>query len=224
MYTRFVLKSTPKEIGDLFQIQEPFEWKPRYNVAPSQTIPVVTHTLEEKKRQLKLLQWGFVASWSQGGRLLANVRCEEIDEKPILAESFEKWRCLIPVDGFYEWRHEAQETRPYYYRLKSRQPFALAGLWAPQKLEEQTREVCAILTTNPNEIVRVIRDRMPVIVEKKDFDTWLDSEVRDFRVINRLFRPFDALKMECYQVNGWVNMLNHDGEKCIEPCDEPDRL
>ncbi len=224
MYTRFALKSSPKYIGELFQVEQLVEWNPRYNVSPSQTIPVVTHTLEEKKRILKLLHWGFVASWSQGGRLLANIRCEEIGERPILEESFEKWRCLIPVDGFYEWRHEAKETQPYYFRLKNRQPFALAGLWAPQKLAEETREVCAILTTTPNEVVRVIHDRMPVILEKKDYDVWLDSEVRDFRVISRLFRPFDAEKMEGFQVSGWVNILTHDGEKCIERSDETDSL
>ncbi|HJT23334.1 MAG TPA: SOS response-associated peptidase family protein [bacterium] len=99
MCSRFVLKSPPKTIANLFKLEKAVDWKPRYNVAPSNIIPVVTRDLDRKGRELKLLQWGFVASWIQGGRLLVNVQSENIGEKPILQESFEKWRCLIPVDG-----------------------------------------------------------------------------------------------------------------------------
>src|SRR5277367_3804186 len=108
MCSRFVLKSPPKDIANLFKLEKSVDWKPRYNVAPSQLIPAIVHPLEDKKRDIRLLQWGFMASWTQGGRLLINVQSENIDEKPILQESFEKWRCLIPVDGFYEWRHQAK--------------------------------------------------------------------------------------------------------------------
>src|SRR5258708_32178965 len=131
MCSRFVLKSSAKAIASLFKTEQVSEWKPRYNVAPSQKIPAIVRSLENPKREMKLLQWGFVASWAQGGRLLVNVQSENISTKPILQESFEKWRCLIPVDGFYEWRHEAKETKPYFIRMRTEQPFALAGLWAP---------------------------------------------------------------------------------------------
>lgn len=209
----------------MLQLEKALDWKPRYNVAPSQKIPAVIRPLEKKQREMKLLQWGFVASWTQGGRLLVNVQSENIGEKPLLAESFEKWRCLIPVDGFYEWRHEARETRPYYIRMKDRQPFALAGLWAPQKLEDKTLEVCAILTTTPNEVVRVVHDRMPVIVSPRYYDLWLKSEdVRDFREIEKLFRPYPAEGMEACQVSAWVNNVAHDDEKCIEPSNEPETM
>jgi putative SOS response-associated peptidase YedK len=85
-------------------------------------IPGVIRPLENKKREFRMLRWGFVATWTQGGRLILNVQSEEINEKPLFTESFEKWRCLIPVDGFYEWRHEAKETRPYYIRMKDDKP------------------------------------------------------------------------------------------------------
>jgi putative SOS response-associated peptidase YedK len=225
MCSRFVLKSPPKAITNLFKLEKAIDWKPRYNIAPSQKIPAVIKTMENKKSEMKLLQWGFVASWTQGGRLLVNIQSENIREKPILEESFEKWRCLIPVDGFYEWRHQAKETHPYFIQMKDRRPFALAGLWCPQKLEDKTLEVCAVLTTTPNETVRVVHDRMPVIVDPKHYDTWLNSDdVRDFRAIERLFRPYPAEEMEAYQVSAWVNNVTHDDEKCVEPSREPETL
>lgn len=225
MCSRFVLKSPPQAIANLFKLEKAVDWKPRYNVAPSVKIPAAVRTLENKKREVKLLQWGFVASWTQGGRLVVNVRAEEIEEKPLFQESFEKWRCLIPVDGFYEWRNVAKETHPYYFQMKDKKPFALAGLWATQKTEEGTVESCSILTTSPNETVRAVHDRMPVIVDPKYHDLWLDSQdLRDFKEIKKLFEPFPAGKMETYQVGAWVNNVAHDDPKCIEPSSEPETL
>jgi putative SOS response-associated peptidase YedK len=225
MCSRFVLKSSSQAIANLFKVETALDWKPRYNVAPSQKIPVIIHPLEDKKRTLKLARWGFVASWTQGGRLLVNVQSESVDEKPLLRESFEKWRCLIPVDGFYEWRHAAHETRPYFFQMKKKQPFALAGLWAPQEVDGKTVESCTILTTNPNETVRAVHDRMPVIIDPADHGKWLDSEdVRDFRALKKLFKPYPANKMEAYQVGSWVNNAFHDDAKCMEASREPETL
>ena len=218
MCSRFALKSRPKAIANLFKLEQTLDWKPRYNISPSQKIPVVTRTFENKNREMKFLQWGFMASWMQGGQLLINVQSENINKKPILQESFEKWRCLIPVDGFYEWRHEAKETCPYYIRMKNDRPFALAGLWAPRNVNGQTMDSCVILTTTPNETVRAIHERMPVVVNPSDFNLWLDSMgVRDFKKIQRLFRPFPAEGMEAYEVDYWVNDTLHDDPRCIEP-------
>jgi putative SOS response-associated peptidase YedK len=225
MCSRFVLKSPPKTISNLFKLEKTIDWNPRYNIAPSQKIPAITRPLENKKREIKLLHWGFVASWTQGGRLLVNIQSENIREKPILEESFEKWRCLIPVDGFYEWRHQAKETYPYYFQMNDQQPFALAGLWAPQKIDDHTLEVCAILTTTPNDAVRAVHDRMPVIVSPKHYDLWLNSDdVRDFKEIEKLFEPYPAYEMKGYQVSSWANHVAHDDEKCIEPSSEPETL
>jgi putative SOS response-associated peptidase YedK len=224
MCSRFALKSTPKAIADLFKLEKAVEWKPRYNVTPSQLIPAVIHPLENRKREMKLLNWGFVASWMQGGRLLVNAQSEHIQEKPILRESFEKWRCLIPVDGFYEWRHEARETKPYFIRMKRDRPFALAGLWAPQEFDGKKVDSGVILTTKPNETVRAIHERMPVIVDEKDFKLWLDSDIHDFEQLERLFEPYPAKEMEAFEVSYWVNDTFHDDPRCIEPFQEPGTL
>jgi len=225
MCSRFALKTPASALAQLFHLEKAVEWKSRYNLAPSQSIPAVIHPLENKKREMKLLHWGFVASWHQGGRLLVNARSEDLGDRPILRESFEKWRCLIPVDGFYEWRHEARETKPFYIRMKDGKPFALAGLWAPQTFHGQTEESCVILTTGPNEVVRVIHERMPVIVDSGDFKLWLDSkDVRDFESIEKLFKPFDADRMEAYEVDNWVNDTQHDDPRCLTPFQNPETL
>jgi len=225
MCCRFALKSSPQAISNLLNVEKAVEWKPRYNVAPSQKIPAAVHRLENKNREIKLLQWGFVAPWTESNRVLVNIRSEEIDEKPLFQDSFENRRCIIQVDGFYEWRHQGKETRPYFFRMKKNQPFALAGLWASQEMEGEKIEVCAILTTTPNEVVRVIHNRMPVIVDPGDFDTWLDSkDVNDSRAIEKIFRPYPANKMEFYQVGPWVNNAFHDDPKCLERSMEPETL
>jgi len=225
MCSRFALKSPPSTLAKLLHLEKALDWKPRYNLAPSQMIPAVVNPLENEKREMKLLRWGFVASWHQGGRLLINARSEDLADRPILKESFEKWRCLVPVDGFYEWRHEARESKPFYIRMKDGQPFALAGLWAPQTFHDQTAESCVLLTTSPNEVVRVVHERMPVIIAPEDFKLWLDSkDVRDFEKIQKLFKPFGADKMEAYEVDNWVNDPQHDDPRCLEPFQNPETL
>lgn len=225
MCSRYVLKSKPADISSLFKTEKALDWKPRYNIAPSQKIPAFVRTLDHKAHEFKLLQWGFFAPWAQGGRLLVNVQSEEIREKPIFAEFFEKWRCLIPADGFYEWRHQAKETRPFYFQMADERPFAFAGIWSQQKVEGETVEVCAILTTQPNETVRAVHDRMPVILDPKDFDLWLNSEdVRDFERIERLFQPFSAGRMKSHAVGSIVNKMGHEGPDCIKPANEPETL
>jgi len=224
MCSRFVLKTPAPAIAKLFNLEKIQDWKPRYNIAPSQMIPALVHPLENKKRELKMLQWGFVASWTQGGRLVVNVQSEEVGEKPLWQESFEKWRCLIPLDGFYEWRHQAKETHPYYFQMKNHKPFALAGIWATQKMEGETREVCAILTTHPNDAVRAVHDRMPVILNSKQFDLWMDPDLRDFRAIGEILKPYPTEEMEAYQVGAWVNNVLNDDEKCIQPSNDPETI
>ena len=224
MCSRFVLKSPSQALANMFKLERAVDWNPSYNVAPSHKIPAVIRPLENK-REMKLLQWGFIASWSQGGRLLINVQSENIGESPILEESFEKWRCLIPVDGFYEWRHQAKETHPFYFQMKDKKPFALAGLWAPQKMEDKVVNVCAILTTTPNDAVRVVHDRMPVILDPKHYDLWLESDyVKDFKENSKLFQPYAGEKMEGYQVGAWVNKVTNNDPKCMEPSNEPETL
>lgn len=225
MCSRFALKSPPADLSAFLGLEKTFDWNPRYNVAPSQIIPAAIHPLESHKRESKLLRWGFNATWHQGGRLLVNARCEDLQDKPLFQESFEKWRCLIPVDGFYEWRHEARETRPFFIRVKSGKPFALAGIWAPQPIHGQTVDSCAILTTTPNDTVKAIHARMPVIIDPDDFNLWLDSkDLRDFDRITELFKPYPADRMEAWEVDNWVNDPKRDDSRCDAPFQNPGTL
>jgi putative SOS response-associated peptidase YedK len=109
--------------------------------------------------------------------------------------------------------------------MADEKPFAFAGIWSQQKVEGETVEVCAVLTTQPNDLVRAVHDRMPVILDPKDFDLWLNSEdVRDFEKIDQLFKPFPAGKMSSYAVGSVVNQVTHDGPECIKPSNEPETL
>jgi putative SOS response-associated peptidase YedK len=225
MCTRYVLKSDPKKISQLFKLEETIQWKPSYNIAPSRMVPAVIRPLESKKREFKMLQWGFVAAWTQGGRLVVNTRAEDIQDRPLFQESFEKWRCLVPMDGFYEWRHEAKETRPFYFKMKDDRPFAVAGIWAKQTLETGTVESLSLMTTTPNEAVRAIHDRMPVILEEKDFGLWMDmQDVRDFEKLKELLKPYPGEKMTSIPVSSRVNKPTFDEPQCIEISDEPETL
>ena len=166
-----------------------------------------------------------MASWTQGGRLVVNTRAEDIKDRPLFLESFEKWRCLVPMDGFFEWRHEAKETRPYYFKMKDDKPFAVAGIWATQTLETGTVDSLSLMTTTPNEAVRAIHDRMPVILEEKDFGLWMDLEdVRDFKKLKDLLKPFPAEKMTSLPVTIKVNKPVFNEPECIELSNEPETL
>ena len=172
-----------------------------------------------------MLQWGFVASWTQGGRLVINTPAEDIQDRTLFQDSFEKWRCLVPMDGFYVWRHEARETQPYYFKMKDEKPFAVAGIWATQKLETGTIDSLSLMTTTPNAEVRAIHDRMPVILEEKDFPLWMDSvDNRDFKKLKELLRPFPADRMTGLAVSSLVNKTTFNEPECIEPAEDPESL
>lgn len=225
MCTRFVLKTKSDAILKLLGVETTVEWPARYNIAPSQVIPAVTRTIDNPQRRLGSFRWGFTQTWAQGGRLLVNARSEEIREKPLFRDSFEKWRCLIPMDGFYEWRHEGNESRPYYIRRKDQRPFAVAGLWAVQDDQGQKVEACVVLTTEPNELVGAIHDRMPVILGPDDHEKWLDREYTiDFSAIKKLMRPSPARALEAFEVSRDMNDAKKDDPSCIEPFTNPGTL
>ena len=225
MCTRFALKTKPEDLQKLLGLEQALDWKPRYNLAPSQSIPAVIRPLENKKRELRSLRWGFHQTWAQGGRLLVNARSEDIQDKPFFQGSFEKWRCLIPMDGFYEWRHEGKETRPHYIHMTSQEPFAVAGIWSPQEEGKQTVDCAAVLTTQSNFDIAFIHDRMPVILRPQDFEQWLDVDYEmDFEKVKRLMKPFREGLLESHEVGDWVNSPANDNEKCIERYNGPSTL
>lgn len=196
----------------------------RYNIAPWQP---VSAALNEAHPKLSRLLWGLVPSWakdlSMGARMI-NARAETLAEKPSFRTSLRRRRCLIPADGFYEWRREADgKTRtPMYIRMRDGRPFAFAGLWDQwQSPDGSSVRSCTIITTRPNELVGQIHDRMPVIFsDDESCRRWLTPGEADAREMQELLAPCPAEQMEAYSVSRAVNSPRNDTPRCIEPADE----
>ena len=191
----------------------------RYNIAPSQNAPAI---LNENEKSVQLLRWGLIPSWAKDPKIayqLYNARAETIAEKPSFRNAFKKRRCLIPADGFYEWRMESdgKSKIPMRVRLKSKEPFTFAGLWETWK-DPQEKEVrtFTIITTEPNEVLQPIHNRMPVIMKPEDEEAWLDPQA-DVKHLTKILMPYSSNEMEAYAVSKLVNSPKHDSPDCIEP-------
>jgi putative SOS response-associated peptidase YedK len=166
------------------------------------------------------MRWGLVPRWSKGDRpsVLINARSETVLEKPTFRTPFLHRRCLIPADGFYEWARAGAKKQPYHFHRRDQSPFAFAGLWESWS-DPETRDrllSCCILTTEANELVRPVHDRMPVILDQTDFDLWLDP-VSQPDELTTLLRPCSADVMESAAVGTRVNSPKYDGPECLEP-------
>jgi putative SOS response-associated peptidase YedK len=184
---------------------------PRFNVAPTQDIPVIRDT--DSGRELTWMRWGFIPPWAKdpkSGPLLLNARAETASEKPAFRSAFKTARCLIPADGFYEWKKTNGRKQPYLIHRADGKPFGFAGLWSRWK----DIESCTILTTNANELVRDMHDRMPVILAQSDYATWLNPDSVD---LTGLLKPFPATEMTAVAVNPIVNNARNEVPECIEP-------
>jgi putative SOS response-associated peptidase YedK len=219
MCGRYTITSTPEAIRALLDYPEQPNFPPRYNVAPTQPIPIVR--LVEGARHFALVRWGLLPSWvkdPKGFSLLINARGETVAEKPAFRAAMKRRRCLIPADGFYEWKTVGARKAPYFVRLKSGGPMAFAGLWetwtGPNGEELET---AAIVTTVANHTLAPIDARMPVIVPPEAFDLWLDTDRVDARTAAALIRPAPDDLLEAYEVSTAVNRVANDDAKLIEP-------
>jgi putative SOS response-associated peptidase YedK len=221
MCGRYTLSSKGDELALLFDLQEVPQIPPRYNLAPTQEAAVVRVERPGEPRRLDLLRWGLVPYWAKEasiGNRMINARSEGVADKPAYRWSFRKQRCLIPVDGFYEWKKEGKGKQPYLIRRKDGKPFAFAGLWARwQDPEGSPLETFTILTTDANDLIRPLHDRMPVILDPKDFDVWLDPALEDRERLQPLLVPFESGPMETFPVSRAVNSPVHDAPDCVEP-------
>jgi putative SOS response-associated peptidase YedK len=190
---------------------------PRYNVAPSQTVPVVRPAASG--RELVLLRWGIVPAWNRASSmLLINARSETAATKPAFKKALQQRRCLIPATGFYEWKKEGRQKQPYLFRLADGGLFAFAGLWEMGRDKDgKEAEACAILTTEANELVRPAHDRMPVILDPQHYAGWLDPSLTDPAQFAEWLRPYPASAMMAYPVSPLVNNARHEGPECAEP-------
>lgn len=219
MCGRYVIKSPPAAIRALFGYPEQPNFPPRYNVAPTQPVPVVR--LSEGRRQFALVRWGFIPGWVKDPKtvsLLINARAESVLDKPAFRNAVRRRRCLIPADGFYEWREAAGRKQTYFVRRKDGDPFAFAGLWetwtGPNGEELDT---AAIVTTLANRALSFIHGRMPVILPPDAFDLWLDCAKVDAPTAAALLVPARDDVLEAYQVSAAVNRVANDSEALIAP-------
>lgn len=214
--------STIVTLANLFKVKIEdifFDIKPNYNIAPGQDIVIVIK--DQGKNRLILSRWGFIPSWSKDpsiGYKMINARSETITEKSAFKTSFEKSRCLIVADGFYEWRREGRVKIPVFIRLKSGRPFAFAGIynnWTSPEGKEIT--TTTIITTKANELLESVHDRMPVITPENRQDLWLDPEVNDKKMLTPLLKPYPSSEMEYYEVSSRVNSPKNNFPENIRP-------
>ena len=229
MCGRFVQKTPLGDIRVLFETTNPVpNMSARYNAAPTDSLAVIRFNPQTRQRSLDLLRWGLVPLWAKDpsfGPKCINARSETIATNKIFREAFERRRCLVLADAFYEWR-KVPGGKPAPYAVTPPEGlFAFAGLWERWVGEEdEFIESCTILTTEPNDLLEPIHNRMPVILDPKDYDLWLDPDVQQPDKLLSLLRPYPAEPMTFYPVNLRVNNPKHDDPLCLEPLpQEPHR-
>jgi putative SOS response-associated peptidase YedK len=226
MCGRFTLRASPKVIAEQFALFEMPDFAARFNIAPSQAVPIVRLRPGEAtpRRELVLVHWGLIPPWAEDpsiGNRLINARAETAGEKPAFRKAMRERRCLVVADGFYEWQGRGRNKRPYLIRLHGDRPFGFGGLWESWEGPDHRRiESCTVLTTDANDVVRPIHDRMPVIVAPEDYGRWLDPTVHDPRELAELLRPFPSPSMEAIPVSTRVNSPAHDDPACVGPLEE----
>jgi len=207
------------------------DWNPRYNIAPTQQIPVVRQHPKEPVRQISTMRWGLIPSWAKdmsGAARMINARSETAHTLPAFREAMKLRRCLVPADGFYEWQRRGSAKQPFCFEVGDGGLFAFAGLWERWRDPSgQWVKSCSILTTTPNAVTSAIHDRMPVILDPESYDLWLDPGMTDVQVVSEFMKPYDASKMRCYPVSSRVNHVANDDEECsrsVEVVETQDRL
>lgn len=219
MCGRFTLTANPDQLQITFELSErpPAEPGPRYNIAPTQPVAVITN---QAPRKLELFRWGLIPSWAKDpkiGNSLINARGETVAEKPAFRAAFKRRRCLILADGFYEWKKEGQAKTPMYIQLKDGGPFAFAGLWEVwQAADGSNVPTCTIITTAPNKLMESIHDRMPMILPPKAYATWLTPGELPAAEAQALLQPFAASKMKARAVSTLVNNPRVDNSQILQ--------
>lgn len=222
MCGRYVITSSPEAIRALFGYAEQPNFPPRYNIAPTQAVPIVR--LVDGKRHFALVRWGLIPAWVKDPRafsLLINARGESVNEKPAFRNAMKRRRCLFPADGFYEWQRAGERKRPFFVHAKSGGPFAFAGLWetwtGPNGEEQET---AAIVTTAANRTCAPIHDRMPVILDPAAYDMWLDGGNVDAKTAAALIAPAPENLLEVREISSAVNRVVNDSPALLVPASE----
>ena len=227
MCGRFTLRTDPETLTETFPgftTPAPDEMAPRYNITPSQGVPVVPNNGD---KTVEFFKWGLIPSWAKDpkiGNRMINARAETVAEKPSFRTAYKRRRCLILSDGYYEWRSDpgSKTKTPIYIRLKSEKPFAFAGLWEAwsPNIDDDPLLSCTIITTSPNSFLETIHHRMPVILEPDDYDRWLDPSEQTPKQLDGLLKPYPGEEMMAYPVSRFVNRPSNDSPECIVPAEE----
>jgi putative SOS response-associated peptidase YedK len=220
MCGRFTLTAPAEVLKDLFPLFDMPDLQPRYNIAPTQPVVAVRHLPQAARPEFVRLRWGLVPHWADDlkiGYRLINARADSAAVKPAFRSAVRQRRCLILADGFYEWQKLPDGKQPYRIRLKDGKPFAFAGLWDRWHKEAEPVESCTILTTDANDLMRPLHDRMPVILDRTAFERWLDPTLQDPAEVQALLRPFPSEVLQAYPVSTHVNNAKNEDPACIAP-------
>lgn len=228
MCGRYVRRTPLQNVVDLFSaVPAPAarDLKPSFNVAPTQQVAAVRMD-DQDQRMIVSLKWGLIPPWASDpsvGNRMINARSETVAEKPAFRDAFRRRRCILPADGFYEWKRDGKQKQPFHIHRADQKPFGLAGLWERWSSGSDALYSCTILTTSPNDLMRTIHDRMPVILSEADYDTWLapGSEPKD---IATLMRPFPGDELVADPVSQHVNNPRNDDPRCLMPPETNGRL
>lgn len=222
MCGRFTLRTPTPVLMSRFRLANAPELAPRYNIAPTQSVPVVRQQ-KNGDWELTQLHWGLIPSWAKDVKSAAhliNARGETVAEKPSFRTAFRRRRCLVIADGYFEWVRSGKEKKPYYIRMDDEGPFAMAGLWEIWRGREKivagpTIQSCTIITTDANNQTQEIHDRMPVILDSDDWALWLDTDVQEPAEVQHLLRPFESGAMKIDPVSQHVNNARNEGPQCV---------
>ena len=257
MCGRFTLRASASVIAEQFALFELPPFTARFNIAPSQPVPVIRLQPEQREsqrgcektgtgsvptrtshveiasgtvpvpicsqpqRELVWLQWGLIPSWAESpalGSRLINARAESAAEKPAFRTALRRRRCLVVADGFYEWQTVDGAKQPYFIHLRDDRPFAFAGMWeAWESPDHSMLETCTLITTEPNEVMRPIHNRMPVILSPDAYATWLNPAIQEPRRLASLLVPYSGNALQAHAVGSFVNTPSNDSPRCIEP-------
>ncbi|KPK01225.1 MAG: hypothetical protein AMS20_14025 [Gemmatimonas sp. SG8_28] len=205
---------------EVFRLLELPALEPRYNIAPTQEVAVVRER-RNGERVLQLLRWGLIPSWAKDpaiGNRMINARAETLAAKPAFKRPFARQRCIVPADGFYEWKRTEGTKQPYYIRREDGGSMAFAGLWDRWRSDsDATVDSFTIVTTTPNDLVASIHNRMPAILLPDGYDMWLDPENHDVDDLSSLLGPYPAEDMRAYPVSRFVNNPRNEGPECVSP-------
>jgi putative SOS response-associated peptidase YedK len=229
MCGRYRLSVTHKELAERFGAVDEVEWAPRYNIAPTDMVPIVRQDPKQPLRRLTLAKWGLVPSWSKdasGGPKMINARAEGIKDRASFRDAFRARRCLVPANGFYEWRKLEKGKQPFHIGMPDGSLFGFAGLWERWRSPGgDWLRSCSIITVDSSGPIREIHDRMPLVIPEERYDEWLDPALTDPMALEEMLQPTANARLITRPVSRRVNDVKNDDAACIEdpPPTEPEQ-